>query len=99
MKPSNNDSLIHPLLKIGGCYLYEIKKDTIAGLLLAEIRKEEDSVYYSFILSGNFFTNMPSLKEYQQAGLSGSEIPDFPSGGFQKAFIKYSISEQNLKHT
>lgn len=94
---TNYDTSIHPLLEIGGCYIYEIKKDTIAGLLLAEVRKEEDSVYYSFLLSGNFFTTIPSLKEYQKAGLSGSEIPDFSSRGFQKAFNKYFISEQKLK--
>ncbi len=93
----NSDSLMNPLLEIGGCYVYEIKQDTIAGLLLAEIRKEEDSIYYSFLLSGKFFEKTPLVEEYRQAGLSGSEIPDFSSGSFQKAFNKYTISEKKLK--
>ena len=69
---TNYDSSLHPLLEIGAYYTYEINIDTMMGLLVATINKEEDSVYYSFMVSGKYFKVAPSEKEFQLAGLHGS---------------------------
>lgn len=90
------DSTIHPLLEIGSYYIYKIKPDTTAGLLLAGIRKEDDSVYYSFILSGGFFNTVPDEKEFQAMGLCGMKIPNSSSGNFEPSFSYFSISETRL---
>jgi uncharacterized protein YfeS len=90
------DTSIHPLLEIGSYYVYEMRKDSFVGLLLGAISKEDDSIYYSFILSGKFFKNIPSEKEFREAGLWGLEVPTYPWGNFIKSFCRYSISEKNL---
>lgn len=69
------DSIIHPLLKIGGCYTYEIKKDSIAGVLLAGISRNENVDYYYFLLSGKIFNTQPTAEEFREAGIWGRKIP------------------------
>jgi uncharacterized protein YfeS len=93
---TNYDSSLHPLLETGAYYIYEINKDTMIGLLVATINKEEDSVYYSFMVSGKYFKVAPAEKEFQMAGLHGSLVPSY-GAIFQKSFAKYFVSETHLK--
>ncbi|HEY6502542.1 MAG TPA: hypothetical protein VIZ28_01085 [Chitinophagaceae bacterium] len=93
---NDHDTSIHPVLEIGTYYVTKINQDTIAGILLGAIHKEEDSVYYSFVLSGRFFNTIPSEKEFRGAGLCGLEIPSYPAGNSISSLCRYSISEKNL---
>lgn len=91
------DTSINPIVPIGAYYTYEIGRDTLAGLLVSAIRKEEDSVYYSFYFSGKFFSTAPTEKEFQEAGLSGLLIPYYGTERFINGFAEYALSETRLK--
>jgi uncharacterized protein YfeS len=70
-----NNETIQPLLKIGGCYAIEVKKDSLACITVIRVNKEEDKIYYSFFIGGKFFSTIPSSAEFRMAGLWGREIP------------------------
>ena len=91
------DSEVTPIAEIGNCYTYEIKKDTFVGLLLSEILYENKVTYYSFIISGKFFNEIPSKDEYKNAGLCGLKIPNAEIGNYTITFCKYSMPEKELE--
>lgn len=89
---TNKDSL--PF--IGNCYAYEFKKDTVIGLILAAISVEDDTTYYSFLLSGRLFPGIPSMSVFHQAGIAGLAVPSGYTGGSEKTLCRYSIKEKDL---
>jgi uncharacterized protein YfeS len=91
------DTTLHSLPAIGNCYAYKLNKDTTIGLLLAAISYQEDTTFYSFILSGKLFNHIPTKEQFEAAGLSGLSVPGPRAGDFQKTFCKYSTSKQHLE--
>jgi hypothetical protein len=74
-------------LKVGGCYVYEIKKDSFLGLFVVNTRRHLKKRHYYILISGSFFTTIPSKAEFIAAGVWGRVTPhisdpDYDSVGF-----------------
>ena len=91
------DTTFHTALQIGGLYSYQLNKDSIIGLILYDIRKEEDSIYYSFFMSGEVFKEKPGNEKFRKAGIWGRKIPFSDSKMFTISFNSFTISENSLR--
>jgi len=98
LKPHNaRDTTFATVLQIGSAYSYALNKDSIVGLLLYNIRKEEDTVYYSFFISGKVFKEVPGKNELESAGVWGRKIPYGNSTQYMISFNSFSITEKDLR--
>jgi uncharacterized protein YfeS len=93
------DTSIKPVLKIGGCYAYEIANDSFACFLVFGVTKEDDELYYSFFPAGNVLKKLPTKEQFHKNGLWGRKIPMQGMDGEMEAnltFDEISIEEKNL---
>jgi uncharacterized protein YfeS len=96
---NQTDSVIHPMLKIGGCYVYEFKEDSLPGVILIEIFRELGVDYYTFLLSGHFFKGLPSANEFIEAGIWGRKIPKGANYkvDYDLGFYTVTMSRENIE--
>lgn len=57
-------------LRPGGCYVYRHTDAKYYGFMITYVSK-----YCYFLYSGRSFVNIPSLKEFKEAGLWGHKVP------------------------
>ena len=91
------DTTFRTILQIGSAYSYTLNKDSIVGLLLHSIRKEDDDVYYSFFISGKIFKQPPEKNELESAGVWGRKIPYGNTTQYVVSFNSFSVSEKALQ--
>lgn len=93
------DISIKPILKIGGCYAYEIAKDSFACFVVFGVTKEIDELYYSFFPGGTILPALPTKQQFQKNGIWGRKIPSQGMDGELEAnltFDQVSIEEKDL---
>ena len=95
--PSASDTTFATILQIGSAYSYELNKDSIVGLLLHSIRKEDDDVYYSFFICGKIFKQPPGKNELESAGVWGRKIPYGNTLQYVVSFNSFSVSEKAIQ--
>jgi uncharacterized protein YfeS len=89
------DTSIKPILKIGGCYAYEMAKDSFACFLVFGVTKEDDMIFYSFFTGGDILKELPTKKEFQKNGIWGRKVP-MEGGDARLTFDQFSIEEKDL---
>lgn len=95
----NAASAIKPVLKIGGCYVYEIAKDSFACFIVFGVTKENEEIYYSFFPGGKVLNQLPTKEQFQKNGVWGRKIPMQGADGEMDAaltFDEISIEEKKL---
>jgi uncharacterized protein YfeS len=91
------DTSVHPILEMGGCYAFLLQKDSIVGLILHDVKKEEDNTYYSFFINGKIFNSIPTMESFEKGGVWGRKIPYGDLSLYSVSFNAFSISETALK--